>query len=117
MKRRYLDKNPTQHIQQEKEDNVRDQILEPGQFEALQAQCPAYLRPVILVAYQTGMRRGEILGLTWERVDIKAGFIRLKADDTKTRESRIIPLSPELVALFRDLQSDRALHVSQVFSA
>ena len=115
VKRRYLDKNPTQHIQQEKEDNVRDQILDPGQFETLQAHSPAYLRPIILVAYQTGMRRGEILGLTWEKVDLKAGFIRLKADDTKTRESRIIPLSPELVALFKDLQRTRALHIPQVF--
>lgn len=115
MKRRYLDRNPMQHIQQEKEDNVRDQILDPTQFESLQAHSPVYLRPINLVAYQTGMRRGEILGLTWDKVDLKAGFVRLKADDTKTRESRIIPLSPELVALFKDLQKTRALYVPQVF--
>ena len=61
------------------------------------------------------MRRGEILGLTWEKVDLKAEFIRLKAEDTKTRESRIIPLSPELVALFKDLQKARTLHIPHVF--
>lgn len=115
MKHGYLDKNPMQHIRQEREDNVRDEILEPAQFEALQSHSPTYLRPINLVAYQTGMRRGEILGLTWEKVDLKAGFIRLKAGDTKTRESRIIPLSPELVALFKDLQKTRALHVPFVF--
>jgi integrase len=115
VKHGHLDKNPMQHIQQEKEDNVRDQILDPGQFDALQAHSPVYLRPISLVAYQTGMRRGEILGLTWDKVDLKAGFIRLKADDTKTRESRIIPLSPELVALFKELQKTRALRVPQVF--
>lgn len=115
VKRRCLDKNPTQHIQQEKEDNVRDQILDPGQFEALQAHSPAYLRPITLVAYQTGMRSGEILGLTGEKVDLRSGFIRLKVDDTKTRESRIIPLSPVLVTLFNDLQRSRAIHIPQVF--
>ena len=30
------------------------------------------------------MRRGEILGLTWEGVDLKGEFIRLKGADTKT---------------------------------
>jgi hypothetical protein len=30
------------------------------------------------------MRRGEILGLTWQGVDLKGGFIRLKGADTKT---------------------------------
>lgn len=33
----------------------------------------------------------EILGLKWDRVDLKAGFIRLKPEDTKTKEGLSIP--------------------------
>jgi integrase len=98
-----MDRNPLQHLKQEREDNVRDEILEPAQFDALQQQCPSYLRPINLVAYQTGMRRGEILGLTWDKVDEKKGFIRLSAEDTKTDEGRSIPLSPELRATLAEL--------------
>ena len=43
-----------------------------------------YLKPVLLYVYHSGMRRGEILGLTWEGVDLKGEFIRLKGADTKT---------------------------------
>src|SRR5439155_25393466 len=103
-----MEKNPLQQLKQEKEDNVRDEILEAAQFDALQQYSPDYLRPINLVAYQTGMRRGEILELTWDKIDEKKGFIRLSARDTKTDEGRIIPLSPELKAIFGELRKTRA---------
>jgi len=43
------------------------------------------------VAYQAGMRQGEILRLTWDRVDFKVKMIRLQAEDTKTNEKRLVP--------------------------
>lgn len=112
-----LDRNPARSVWKEKEDNVRDEILEPAQFEALQTNSPAYLRLINLVAYATAMRRGEILGLTWDKVDLKNGFIRLKGEDTKSGEGRIIPLalSPDLPGMFRALQKTRALHMPYVF--
>ena len=110
-----MDRNPLQHVKQEREDNVRDEILEPAQFDALQQHSPSYLRPINLVAYQTAMRRGEILGLTWDKVDEKKGFIRLSANDTKTDERRIVPLSPELRATFAELRKTRAFHEKHVF--
>ncbi len=110
-----VDRNPLQLMKQEKEDNVRDEILEPAQFDILQQRSPSYLRPINLVAYQTAMRRGEILGLTWDKVDEKKGFIRLSAEDTKTDEGRIVPLSPELKVTFSELRKTRALHEKHVF--
>jgi integrase len=50
-----------------------------------------------------GMRKGEILGLTWDHVDFKAGFIRLKGSDTKTKETRSIPLGRELREVLQGL--------------
>jgi integrase len=43
--------------------------------------------------YETGMRRGEIQFLTWNKVDLKAGLIRLEGKDTKTGEGRSVPIS------------------------
>ncbi|HIA13577.1 MAG TPA: hypothetical protein EYN74_01560, partial [Nitrospirales bacterium] len=58
---------------------------------------------------------GEILNLTWDRVDFKASLIRLQAEDTKTDEPRIIPLTPELTASLRRLYKVRYLHEHHVF--
>jgi integrase len=48
------------------------------------------------------MRKGEILNLTWDRVDLKAGLLRLRPEDTKTREGRTIPLTKELSEMLRN---------------
>ncbi len=61
------------------------------------------------------MRLGEILHLTWDRVDLKANVIRLKAEDTKTNDGRLVPLTPELTALLKDLYKVRYLTEDSVF--
>jgi integrase len=67
------------------------------------------------MAYQSDMRRDEILNLVWDRVDFKEGLIRLKAEDTKTKEGRLIPLTPELTVLLQSLYKVRYLQEPQVF--
>ena len=94
VKEDWLEKNPCRRVKMEKENNARDRILTAEEFDALQANSAPHLQAVNLVAYYTGMRRGEILGLRWDRVDFKTGFIRLKAEDTKTNDGRIIPMMP-----------------------
>lgn len=117
IKKELLKLNPARFLRPEKENNVRDEILDPEQFGKLQECSPSYLQPINYVAYVTSMRAGEILGLTWDKVDLKGGFIRLHAEDTKTHEGRTIPLnfSIELLDLFRNLFKVRNLHSSQVF--
>jgi integrase len=61
------------------------------------------------------MRLGEILHLTWDRIDFKSGFIQLRAEDTKTDEARIIPLTPELASLLKNLYKVRYLGEDHVF--
>lgn len=52
------------------------------------------LRLAILMASTMGMRRGEIFGLTTDRVDLAEGYIHLKEEDTKTRKARSFTISP-----------------------
>lgn len=61
------------------------------------------------------MRRGEIFNLVWQRVDFKEGLIQLKAEDTKTKKGRIVPLTPELTTLLRRLYKVRYLQEPHVF--
>jgi integrase len=88
--------NPVSAVEFLEELNTRDRVLTPEEFARMLEVSPNYLKPVLQCAYHTGMRKGEILGLTWDRVDLKAEFIRLKGVDTKIGEARSIPIGREL---------------------
>ena len=51
------------------------------------------LRTTVIVALNTGLRLGELMELTWERVDLSRGVIRLEM--TKSGRRREVPLNSE----------------------
>jgi len=71
------------------ENNVRTGYFEHTDFVALKAVLPFYLHTPVTIAYHTGMRAEEILGLKWEQVDLLEGKITLFPLDTKNNQSRI----------------------------
>ncbi len=82
-------------------DVPRQGFLEPAQFRALMSHLPEHLRPLVCLAFFTGMRRGELLSLKWSQVNLVEGTIRLSAADTKTRQARTIPVAVEPLAMLR----------------
>lgn len=96
-----FDRNPVKKVKKEKENDPRDRVLSKKEFESLVSAAENYLKPILMVAYGTGMRKQEILKLRSDRVDLKSGFIRLKIEDTKTREGRSIPLDKSLIQALR----------------
>ena len=60
------------------------------EFWKIHKYLPDYLKAVVLVAYLTGMRRGEIIELEWDRVNLSEGHVDLTPDVTKTDEPRRI---------------------------
>lgn len=52
-----------------------------------------HLKAIILLAVDAGMRRGEILKLTWQDIDLEAGIVTVKASNTKTETMRLVPLT------------------------
>ena len=77
--------------------NVRTGFIEYDGYRRLLAALPEYLRPFVTMAYCTGMRRGEIVSLRWESVDLLSKQIRLNPGETKNGEGRTIPLGDELL--------------------
>ncbi len=65
--------------------------------------CPPYLHRIVDCALNTGMRRGEILGLKWSQ--IRNCFIYLR--ETKTSESRQIPINDTLKLVFNQIKSEQ----------
>jgi integrase len=95
--------NPVGSIKFLDEHNIRDRVLTLEEFERMLDGSPEYLKPILRCAFYTGMRRGKILELTWDRIDLKAGFIRLKDSDTKTDAARSIPIGRELREVLQNL--------------
>ena len=78
----------------------------------MQIHAPRHLKAVVAIGFYTGMREGEILSLTWDKVDFKNRFINLDAVDTKDREKRRIPICNEL---YENLKAPpRSIHDNHV---
>jgi len=106
--------NPVKGVRLEREHNKRDRILSEDEYQRLLENSPAYLKPILIAAYHSGMRKGEILNLRWDRIDLTSGFIRLRPEDTKSSEARSIPLNKELTELFKN--TIKCLHHDYVFT-
>jgi len=98
-----------------KESNVRKGFFEYGEYLALKDTLPDYLKPIVTFAYHSGWRKAEILNLTWDRVDLEQGTVRLDPGETKNEEGRTLYLSEELLNEMHNLQSKRRLGCPYVF--
>jgi len=101
-------KNPCWKVTMLKGDNRRDRVLTREEFERLVPELPDHLIPEFYVAYYTGMRRGEILNLTWEKVNMKVGFIDLEPKDTKNSEPRRLYFNDVLWNIFKKESARKA---------
>ena len=86
----------------------RTRRLHEGEAERVLPACGPHLRAVVECALETGMRRGEILGLKWADVQLARGEIRLAPAATKTRTGRTIPISARLRAVLELRRLDPA---------
>ncbi len=96
--------NPVKSIRVPPPPKGRDRRLLPGEEKILLEACDTYggdMPPIVRLALETGMRRGEIASMTWEMVNIKKRTITLP--ETKNGEKRIVPLSREAVRILSAL--------------
>ncbi len=78
------------------ENNRRLRYLSVEESQRLVDSCDNHLRPIVITALNTGMRKDEILGLKWDNVDLKAGFILLNQNQTKNSERKELPINQTL---------------------
>ncbi|MEW6214906.1 MAG: site-specific integrase [Nitrospirota bacterium] len=93
------------------DDSKRLRYLSKEECQSLINACDKHIRPIVVTALNTGMRKGEILSLKWDNVDLKHGFILL--DITKNGERREIPINDTVRQTLQSLT--RRLDVPYVF--
>jgi integrase len=98
--------------------NARDRVLSTEEFDRLMDALPFHTRAIIATGYYAGMRKGEVLNLTWDKVDLKNRIISLEAADTKDREARRVPICDALHKILEKIPRaihDKEIHKSHVF--
>lgn len=107
--------NPVSVIRRPEGSKPRTRRLSPEEETLLLLACTAterdrgrytgpsntWIKPLVLLALETAMRRGELISLHWSNIDLTNRVARL--EDTKNGEQRDVPLSTRAVAILRTL--------------
>jgi integrase len=84
-------------------DNLKERILKKDEEARLLTTCVAHLQPVLIVALNTGMRLGEILGMKWCQVDLRR--LQIRVERTKSGSIRHIPINEKLSSILGALKA------------
>lgn len=90
----YVKINPAKGVKKLKEPPGRLRYLNSDEIRALITACSDHLRPIVVTALNTGMRKTEILRLRWAQVDLENR--KITVINSKNNESRIIPINQTL---------------------
>jgi len=82
----------------------KERILTEKEIGKLVSMAKPPLKDIILVAINTGMRKGEILNLKWDYVNLEEKFIETRS---KTNKIRIIPINDALAKILSRLSLKR----------
>jgi len=106
VRRGYLQKNPAKAVRPVREAEKEIRVLSPEEVGQLLEACPPWWRALVAVAVTTGMRRGELLALRWEDVDLEGGTVMVRNTPdhkTKSRRNRALALAGPVRTVLRDL--------------
>jgi integrase len=96
--------NPARKIKFYSEaESQKEHILARDEEERLLEAAPAHLRPILIIALNTGMRWGEIVSLTWKNVDFQAGLIHVVK--SKSGKPRVVNINSTLLDMLTALRA------------
>ena len=98
-----------------RENPPRQGFFEHPEYLAVRAHLPAPWQDILDLAYYSGWRKNEILGLTWEEIDRAGGVIRLSPARSKTLAGRILPISHPIAEALARRRARRDPDSSLVF--
>lgn len=103
----WLESSPVDGIKKQAEPQGRVRFLKDDERERLLTSCQAstnpLLFPIVVLALSTGMRYGEVMGLTWADVDFTNQ--RIVLHDTKNGERRAVHLAGKALGLLLELKA------------
>lgn len=98
----WIDQVPTFRTYGDKRDGSRMLIATPAQAKALMEVLPPELRAPVAFAFMTGLRKSNVFGLTWDRVDLERSVAWVNPIDTKAGNLIVCPLNSSARALLAE---------------
>lgn len=78
------------------ENNIRTGFLEYDAYARLHQELPEAIRSILVVGYDIGCRRGELMMMRWDQVDLAAHRLTLWAGTTKNKKDISAPIYGEM---------------------
>lgn len=104
IKWRYVKENPVKEVKQFPERKIEMKILGRDILDRLIDKSCDHLRGIIILAINTGMRKGEILNLRWNDVDFDKLFLFIKT--SKSGVSRKVPMNALVVDTLKKVKRE-----------
>ncbi len=101
--------NPLTRMKMARERRTRRQVLSVAEEAFLLGVAKGHLHAMILIALDTGMRRGEITSQKWEDVDFSQKVLFVTRSKTPEGESREIPLTERLITFLLESRKSEGL--------
>jgi len=101
--------NPLARLKMPRERRIRRQILSVAEEVSLLGVAKSHLYLMIVIALDTGMRRGEITSQLWEDIDFSQRTLSVTHSKTPGGELREIPLTERLFALLAEQRRPNGL--------
>ncbi|HMH14397.1 MAG TPA: tyrosine-type recombinase/integrase [Edaphobacter sp.] len=100
----FIPTNPIARIRMVRERGKRRPVMPLADELKLLAACSHHLRPIVITALDTGMRRGELLNQRFEDVDFDRNVISVSHSKTAEGEHRLVPMTSRVLELLAALQ-------------
>lgn len=113
----WIENTPLRKVSKLKEPRGRIRFLADDERDRLLKTCresdSPYLYTIVVLCLSTGARKMEVVGLTWDEIDLNRGVITLQ--DTKNGERRVLPIAGYALQVLKEHAKIRHLHSNLVF--
>jgi integrase len=105
----FIPANPIARIRMVRERGKRRPVMPVADELKLLAACSDHLRPIVIAALDTGMRRGELLNQRFEDVDFDRKVISVSHSKTAEGEHRQVPMTRRVLELLEGLRKPKGV--------
>ncbi|HEX3036615.1 MAG TPA: site-specific integrase [Thermodesulfobacteriota bacterium] len=102
--KKFFGENPVSIVGMLEENNLIERILTDDEEQKLLSSAISYLKPIIITALHTGMRKSEMLNLRWEDVDLDNNLITVTQTNSKSKKANKVYINPKLKKVMLELR-------------